>query len=64
MEEEAELFPAALAGELPNLEYFGIISGGRLVKGKIPLINYNDNSDKRDKAFANLKKSIKKATAV
>lgn len=63
MEEEAELFPAALAGELPNLEYFGIISGGRLVKGKIPLINYNDNSESREKAHAALKKSIKKAAA-
>lgn len=63
MEEEAELFPAALAGELPNLEYFGIISGGRYVKGKIPLINYNDDDKVRTKAFANLKKSIQKASA-
>ena len=64
MEEEAELFPAALAGELPNLEYFGIISGGRLIKGKIPLIDYNVAPEKCARAYAAFQKSVSEASAV
>lgn len=38
MEEEAELFPAQLLGMLPNLEYIAKLSGGKLIKGRLPII--------------------------
>ncbi|MGP9797048.1 conjugative transfer system coupling protein TraD [Halomonas sp. 86] len=38
MEEESELFPAALLGMLPNLEFVANISGGQFVKGRIPIL--------------------------
>lgn len=38
MEEEAELFPAQLLGMLPNLEYIAKISGGKLIKGRVPIL--------------------------
>lgn len=38
MEEEADLFPAALLGQLPNLEYVAKISGGRFIKGRLPIL--------------------------
>ena len=38
MEEEGDLFPPQLLGELPNLEYVAKLSGGRLVKGAIPIL--------------------------
>jgi conjugal transfer pilus assembly protein TraD len=38
MQEEADLFPAALLGMLPNLEYIAKLSGGRLSKGRVPIL--------------------------
>jgi conjugal transfer pilus assembly protein TraD len=38
MEEEAELFPAQLLGMLPNLEYIAKISGGKIIKGRLPIL--------------------------
>jgi conjugal transfer pilus assembly protein TraD len=38
IETEAPLFPASLLGNLPNLEYIASISGGRIYKGRIPII--------------------------
>lgn len=38
MEEEADLFPSQLLGMLPNLEYIGKISGGKIVKGRLPIL--------------------------
>ena len=38
MEEESSLFPAALLGELPNLHYIAKLSGGRIVKGRLPIL--------------------------
>ena len=38
MEEEAELFPSQLLGMLPNLEYVAKISGGTVVKGRVPIL--------------------------
>lgn len=35
---EAELFPAYLLGKLPDLHYVAAISGGKVVKGRIPKI--------------------------
>ena len=38
MEEEGELFPPQLLGMLPNLEYVAKISGGLIVKGRVPIL--------------------------
>lgn len=38
MEEETELFPSQLLGMLPNLEYIAKISGGLIVKGRLPIL--------------------------
>ncbi|TDX26813.1 conjugal transfer pilus assembly protein TraD [Modicisalibacter xianhensis] len=38
MEEESELFPSQLLGMLPNLEYIANISGGKLIKGRLPIL--------------------------
>lgn len=38
MEEEVDLIPPALLGALPNGEYFGVFSGGHVVKGRVPVL--------------------------
>lgn len=38
MEEEADLFPPQLLGSLPNLEFIAKISGGQVVKGRLPIL--------------------------
>ena len=38
-EEEGDLFAASLLGSLPNLEYIARLADGRVVKGRIPIIN-------------------------
>lgn len=38
MEEEGELFPQQLLGMLPNLEYIAKISGGTILKGRLPIL--------------------------
>lgn len=38
LEEEAELFPAAMLGELPPLHFLARLSGGRTLKGRIPIL--------------------------
>lgn len=38
MEEEAEMFPMQLMGQLPDLEYVASFAGGKLVKGRIPIL--------------------------
>ena len=38
MEEDAELFPAAMLGELPPLHFIARLSGGRTLKGRIPIL--------------------------
>jgi hypothetical protein len=37
-EAEAPKVSPALLGEIPNLEFIANISGGRVVKGKIPIL--------------------------
>ena len=37
-EEEADLFPAPLLGQLPNLHYIAKLTGGRLIKGRLPIL--------------------------
>jgi conjugative coupling factor TraD (SXT/TOL subfamily) len=39
--EEVPLFPKTLLGSLPNFEYLARLNDGRLIKGVIPLINYD-----------------------
>ncbi|GAD89963.1 conjugal transfer protein TraD [Vibrio halioticoli NBRC 102217] len=39
MEEDADLFAKELMGQLPDLEYVASFSGGKLVKGRIPIIS-------------------------
>lgn len=34
-----ETIPADILGKLPNLQYFASVSGGRLIKGRFPLLN-------------------------
>ena len=38
MEAEGELFPPALLGNLPDLEFLANFSGGRVVKGRLPIL--------------------------
>jgi len=38
MEEEADLFPAQLLGMLPNGQFIAKVSGGRIIKGRLPLL--------------------------
>lgn len=38
MEEEMDLFPPQLLGMLPNLEYIAKISGGKVIKGRLPIL--------------------------
>ena len=37
-EEEADLFPPALLGHLPNFHYIAQFAGGRIVKGRLPIL--------------------------
>ncbi len=48
-EQDTELVPPALLGGLPDLEYFTIVSGGYLIKGRVPILvenaqDYRENS--------------------
>lgn len=38
MEEQGELFTPQLLGQLPDLHYIAKLSGGRIVKGRIPIL--------------------------
>lgn len=38
MEEEVDLFPGPLMGMMPNLEYLAKISGGYVMKGRLPIL--------------------------
>ena len=39
MEEEAELVPPQVLGMLPDLEYFASLSGGKIFKGRQPILS-------------------------
>ncbi len=34
-----EIVPADILGKLPNLQYFASVSGGRIIKGRFPIVN-------------------------
>ena len=38
MEESGDLFSPQLLGQLPDLQYIAKFSGGRIVKGRIPIL--------------------------
>jgi conjugal transfer pilus assembly protein TraD len=38
-EAQEELVPADILGKLPNLQYFASVSGGRIVKGRFPILD-------------------------
>ncbi|MDS9770543.1 conjugative transfer system coupling protein TraD [Pseudomonas aeruginosa] len=38
MQEEGERFPTALLGELPDLEYLAVFTGGDIRKGRLPIL--------------------------
>lgn len=38
MEEEADMFPMELMGALPDLEYVASLAGGKLIKGRLPIL--------------------------
>jgi conjugal transfer pilus assembly protein TraD len=49
-EEEADYFPAALLGSLPNLEYIAKISGGKIIKGRLPILcDDHKNTDENNR---------------
>jgi conjugal transfer pilus assembly protein TraD len=46
-EEEGELFPPALLGQLPNLHYLARLAGGRVVKGRLPILASTPRHDEQ-----------------
>jgi conjugal transfer pilus assembly protein TraD len=44
-ETREETVPSDILGKLPNLQYFALVSGGRLLKGRVPILN-PDTADK------------------
>jgi len=40
---KAQMFPPELLGQLPDLHYVAQVSGGRLIKGKLPIITSDDH---------------------
>jgi conjugal transfer pilus assembly protein TraD len=44
-ESQEELVPADVLGKLPNLQYFASVSGGRIVKGRFPILNPGADAD-------------------
>ena len=38
-ETSEETIPADILGKLPNLQYFALVSGGRLLKGRVPILD-------------------------
>lgn len=39
-----ERIPADILGKLPNLQYFASVSGGRLIKGRFPILDAGDDA--------------------
>ena len=44
IEEEAEIFPAAMFGRLPPMHYIAKISGGQIIKGRFPILGEKKES--------------------
>ncbi|MBR2960543.1 MAG: conjugative transfer system coupling protein TraD [Burkholderiaceae bacterium] len=43
---EADLVPAQLLGALPNFEFFAVVAGGHVMKGRIPILDLQANEGK------------------
>jgi conjugal transfer pilus assembly protein TraD len=43
-ETREETVPSDILGKLPNLQYFALVSGGRLLKGRVPILDREDPS--------------------
>jgi len=43
MEEEVPLFAPQWLGMLPNLHYLGKVSGGRIIKGRLPILQHENS---------------------
>ena len=48
-ETREETIPPDILGKLPNLQYFALVSGGRLLKGRVPILGA-DAEDKPGRA--------------
>jgi conjugal transfer pilus assembly protein TraD len=46
----AESVPADVLGKLPNLQYFASVSGGRLIKGRFPILDPDHDRPRRSEA--------------
>lgn len=46
VQEEVPLFPQELLGALPGLEFIGVISGGTVIKSRIPFLTKDDMAKK------------------
>ena len=44
-DEEVDLFPSALLGQLPDLHYVARLAGGKLMKGRIPILIQEKKED-------------------
>lgn len=55
-EEEAELFPPALLGQLPNLHYVARLTGGTLVKGRLPILKSSLEVSPEDQVRRNIER--------
>lgn len=42
-----EVVPADILGKLPNLQFFASVSGGRIIKGRFPIIDVDNGSPPR-----------------
>jgi conjugal transfer pilus assembly protein TraD len=43
-----EMVPADVLGKLPNLQYFASVSGGRIIKGRFPILQPDDDDGDGD----------------
>jgi conjugal transfer pilus assembly protein TraD len=46
-----ETVPADVLGKLPNLQYFASVSGGRLIKGRFPILSADDGRNAGDESL-------------
>lgn len=64
IEEEASLFPSQLLGSLPNLEFIAKISGGKIVKGRLPILIDEDKFKKQTKSEKDKKVEAARKTLI
>jgi conjugal transfer pilus assembly protein TraD len=43
------MVPADVLGKLPNLQYFASVSGGRIIKGRFPILDPGEDEPKLPK---------------